>query len=345
MLKHSLFRAALDLIALTQAPRWLPDSGRAAGFVLTLHHVAPTSPATFTPNDVLWINPDFLDRLLGHLAAGGWRFVPVDAILTASGGPADRRRVAITLDDGYRDNLEYALPIFQKHRAPFTIFVCPGFSDRTAELWWEALERIIVRERSIPAPGEGGAPALPTGSDAEKVRAFFVWRHWLMQVADEAAQRQAIRALALRYGLDLVALAEELVMDWSDVRRIAADPLCTIGAHTMTHPALGRLPEQAARTEIADSVDRIAAEIGRRPTTLAFPYGMAFAAGPREAALAAAAGLRGSFTTSPGYIPASGSRHGLPRVSVNGLFQEPRYLDALLTPGLWDLRDRIRRGR
>ena len=52
-----------------------------------------------------------------------------------------------------------------------------------------------------------------------------------------------------------------------------------------------------------------------------------------------------SFTTQPGYIPAGGTRHGLPRVSINGLFQELRYLDVLLSPGLWTLRDRFRKAR
>ena len=110
-------------------------------------------------------------------------------------------------------------------------------------------------------------------------------------------------------------------------------------------PALARLSPEAASREIEGSVERIAAEIGKRPTTIAFPYGYPAAAGPREAELAERAGLAASFTTQPGYIPASGSRHGLPRVSVNGLFQRVRYLETLLNPGLWKLRNRIRGAR
>jgi peptidoglycan/xylan/chitin deacetylase (PgdA/CDA1 family) len=92
-----------------------------------------------------------------------------------------------------------------------------------------------------------------------------------------------------------------------------------------------------------DSADRIERETGRRPTSLAFPYGYRAAAGEREAELAGEAGLYASFTTRPGYVPASGARHGLPRVSLNGLFQEVRYLDVLLSPGLWALRDGLRK--
>jgi peptidoglycan/xylan/chitin deacetylase (PgdA/CDA1 family) len=153
----------------------------------------------------------------------------------------------------------------------------------------------------------------------------------------------AIRALADKYRLDLAALAAELVMGWDEVRAIAADPLCTIGAHTMTHPALARLSPDAALAEMRDSADRIAKEIGTRPTSLAFPYGYPAAAGAREARLAGEAGLAASLTTQPGYVPATGVRHGLPRVSINGLFQRLRYLDVLLSPGLWTLRNQLKR--
>jgi peptidoglycan/xylan/chitin deacetylase (PgdA/CDA1 family) len=142
--------------------------------------------------------------------------------------------------------------------------------------------------------------------------------------------------------LDLAALAEELVMDWDEIRTIAADPLASIGAHTMTHPALARLPPQAAFREMRDSADRIEAETGRRPTSIAFPYGYKAAAGSREAGLAGQAGFAASFTTRPGYISSGGSRHGLPRVSLNGLFQNIRHVETLLNPGLWKAKERLR---
>ncbi len=341
MSRHALIRAALEALSVARAPSWLPRPADASGFVVTLHHVAPASSAAFKPNALLSITPEFLDSLLGHFAAEGWRFVSVDEITAP--GAADPRRIAVTLDDGYRDNRDYALPVFQRHGVPFTIFVCPGFSDRTSELWWEALERIIAATDSLEAPG--GRGELSTRSVLEKDQAFQVWRHWLTVEADEARQREAIRALSTKHGIDLAALARDLVMDWEELAGIAAEPLCSIGAHTMTHPALARLSREAALREITESIDAITALLGKRPTSLAFPYGYPAAAGPRDALLAEEAGLRASFTTQPGYIPAAGSRHGLPRVSINGLFQTLRFHDVLLSPGLWALRNRLRKAR
>lgn len=343
MARRQAIRLALGALALTRAERWLPAARNAAGLVVTLHHVAPQRAASFAPNAHLSITPDFLDRFIVHLKARGWRFVGVADLLSRSAG--DARRIAVTLDDGFRDNFDHAWPVFRRHAVPFTIYVCPGFCDRTAELWWEALERIIGGTDSLSLAGEGPAETLSTHTPAEKQRAFDLWAAWLTGEADEARQRHVIRALAAKYGLDLAALAGELVMDWKAVRTIAADRLCTIGAHTMTHPALARLPAQAALREMVESAERIEAEIGVRAATIAFPYGYVAAASPREAELAGEAGFAASFTTRPGTVPASGARQGLPRISVNGLYQDVRLLEALLTPGLWELKDRLRKRR
>ncbi len=345
MHRHALIRAALEALSLTGAPFWLPKAADASGFVVTLHHVRPDRGVAFDPNGLLSITPDFLDRFLGHFIKRGWRFVPVEEIVPDSRRAPDPRRIAVTLDDGYRNNAEHALPVFRKHGVPFTIYVCPGFSDRTAELWWEALERIIAGAESFAPPGDGVSTRVPTRTPAEKLAMFNAWRTWLITDVDETRQRVTIRALAGAQGLDLARLAAELVMDWRELRTIAADPLCSIGAHTMTHASLARLPADAALREIKESVDRIAAEIGTRPRSIAFPYGGLRAAGLREAKLAEQAGLAASFTTRPGYMPSNGWSHGLPRVSVNGFFQHARFYDVLLTSGLWRLRNQVMKMR
>jgi peptidoglycan/xylan/chitin deacetylase (PgdA/CDA1 family) len=330
---------ALGAMAVARVDRWLPAGSGVAGTVLTLHHVEPPRPSQFAPNAHLSITPDFLDGFVTRLQARGFRFVSLSELVEH--GEGDPRRIAVTLDDGFRDNRQHALPVFRRHSVPFTLYICPGFCDRTAELWWEALERIIAATESLSLDGSGPGGTLRTRTPAEKRSAFRLWARWLTTEADEREQREIVRRLAEKYRLDLAGLAAELVMEWDEVRSIAADPLCTIGAHTMTHPALARLPADAALREMRESADRIAAEIGMRPASIAFPYGYAAAATAREADLARQAGFAASFTTRPGTVPVSGSRHGLPRISVNGLYQDFRVLEVLVTPGLWSLKKRL----
>ena len=335
---------ALRTLAFTRAERWLPAPGDAAGIVVTLHHVTPPQAGEFQPNAHLSVTPVFLDALLGRLKARGRTFVPVADLLSESRRQGDARRIAVTLDDGFRDNFVHALPVFRRQGVPVTLYVCPGFCDRTAELWWEALERIVAAADEMPEPGEALSGAMRSTVPHEKRKAFAAWAHWLTAVADESLQRRAIRALAARFSLDLAALARELVMDWDEVRALARDPLCTIGAHTMTHPALARLPAGAALSEMRESAERIERELGVRPTTFAFPYGYRAAAGEREAELAERAGFLASFTTRPGFVRTD-ARQGLPRVSINGLYQDPEAMETLLNPGLWALRNKMRKPR
>lgn len=344
MVQHAILKASMTALAVARFPDWAPTIPNTRGLILTLHHVEPEISEAFTPNAGLAITPEFLDELITGLKDSGYRFVSLDELAERE-APDAARRIAVTLDDGYRDNSDHAWPVFSRHGVPFTIFVCPGFCDRTAELWWEALEIIVRKSDHVGLADEAGAPDTPSRTVAEKERAFAAWRNWLLGEVDETRQRVVIRKLAERHGVDLAALAGELVMDWNEVRRIAADPLCTIGAHTMTHPALARLPAPEALGEMRDSADRIEIEIGKRPASLAFPYGFRAAAGPREAGLAAQAGFAVSVTTRPGFLRAGDDSHGLPRVSVNGMHQSLASMRVLLTPALWQVRDRLARTR
>jgi len=323
-------RAGLDRAAAAIRPP--------AGVVFTLHHVRPArAPRSFDPNAGLSITPDFLNAVLTLLIDNGWKAVPVERLfgeIVNGRGPT----FAVTLDDGFRDNLEYALPVFEAHRVPFTVYVTAGFCDRTAELWWEALEEIIATNEIVRSDGFGPADAFATRTLREKQRAFSTWVGWLTRTVTEDEQRVAIRRLAAEHGVDLADLAERLVTSWDEVRSLSAHPLASIGAHTVRHPALARLPAECALGEMVESAERIERETGHRPTTIAFPYGYAAAAGEREARLAAQAGFAASFTTRPGVLLDAATRHGLPRISLNGHLQSTRATRLLAEPGLWKLR-------
>jgi peptidoglycan/xylan/chitin deacetylase (PgdA/CDA1 family) len=75
----------------------------------------------------------------------GYTVVGLDAVLASyeSGEPLPPRSALITFDDGYRDNLENAVPILQKHSYPAVMFVPIGFLDGTRRLPHE--ERLAAR--------------------------------------------------------------------------------------------------------------------------------------------------------------------------------------------------------
>ena len=97
-------------------------------------------------------------------------------------------------------------------------------------------------------------------------------------------------------------------MNWQEIAELAADPLVTIGAHTVNHPMLAKLPRDAVRSEMDMSRSVIEAALGVRPAHLSYPVGDPTSAGPREFGIAAELGFKTAVTTRPGVLFAAHRR-------------------------------------
>lgn len=343
--RHKAIAATFKLMVATGADRWSRGFAQGAGVVLTLHHVRPRQTRGFAPNALLEITPDFLDTALSLIRAEGYDIVSLDEALLRLQQPKQGRFfVALTFDDGYRDNVEHAWPVLAKHGAPWTLFVTPGFADRTARLWWLELEEAI---RALPRLDL----ALPDGrftaraeTDAEKTKAFDSL-YWRLRNGPEAILLSAISDLAAQAGIDSATQAERECLPWETLRALSGAPGVTIGAHTLTHPRLAKLNVEAARAEIVESRERLEAELGMPIHHFAYPVGDPTSAGPREFALAREAGFVSAVTTQPGHLVPEHVEglHALPRVSLNGLHQNEAALRALLSGLPFWLRNRGRK--
>ena len=95
------------------------------------------------------------------------------------------------------------------------------------------------------------------------------------------------------------------------------------------------------RAELDNSRTVIEAALGVRPAHLAYPVGDTAAAGPREFKIAAELGFKTAVTTRPGVVFRQHAEHltALPRISLNGNFQRPRYAKVLISgaaTALWN---------
>jgi peptidoglycan/xylan/chitin deacetylase (PgdA/CDA1 family) len=242
-----------------------------------------------------------------------------------------RRFASFTLDDGYRDNRDFALPVLREFEAPFTVYVTSDFAEGTGRLWWISLEAVIARTNSVEVEIGGAATRFDTGTPAAKQVAFDRLHDWLRGLPGEHDLAREIGALCARHGVDEAAICRDLCMSWDELKPFADDPLTAIGAHSITHGNLARQTEPTARHEMVASRERIEAAMQRPVVHLAYPYGDKGAARAREFALARAAGYRTAVTTRPGMIFPENANHltALPRVSLNGNYQDARILPVL----------------
>ncbi len=197
------------------------------------------------------------------------------------------RFAAFTFDDGYRDNLTVALPVFRAHRVPVCVYVTTGLIDRTAPCWWGALAHLVESRDQVDLAGLGLSETLPTASWPEKRAAFARIEAWVHD--DLESRAESVRQWCRDAGVDERAVLDAAMLTWDELREMARDPLVTIGAHGVTHRRLSRLDDESARRELADGRARIEAELGRPVRHLAYPYGGPAACGAREFRLAAEA--------------------------------------------------------
>jgi peptidoglycan/xylan/chitin deacetylase (PgdA/CDA1 family) len=333
-IRNSLLRAAFEAFYFSGAHMLLGPLCRGVGAVLMLHRVRPPCFERFQPNRLLEITPAFLESVIEELRRVGTEWVSLDEMhRRMTEREFGRRFFCLTLDDGYRDNKEWAYPILERHGVPFTIYVPTSFPDRLGKLWWVMLEQAIANTEQIAVTIDGEQRVIACVSTAQKYEAYAHLMGWLRGLPSNEAIMDAVGDLAQRYGIDAEAICNEHCMTWNEIAELAKNPLVTIGAHTVNHVILAKSSDAAARTELKMGQAVLEAALGKVPAHLSYPFGDASAAGQREFKAAEEAGYKTAVTTRPGVLFADHADHlfALPRLSINGDFQRRRYVKVLLS--------------
>lgn len=341
--KYAVIRTMFELIWLSGLPGLLRRFSQSRGVIFTLHRVLPDTPADFSPNAILQVEPNFLEYVIERLRDLDIDIVSMDEALERLAAPKKGRPfVVLTFDDAYKDNLKYALPILRRQEAPFTLYVPTALVDGVGELWWQAIEDIISRQQAIAMTVDGETDYVDTRTTSQKQAAFDTL-YWQMRKMPEDERIALLRKFAAAYGYDLDQQCRDLIMDWPELRHFAGESLCTIGAHTVHHYELAKLPLDQARNEISKSAEILHAQFGQRPAHFSYPLGGPLSAGPREFALARESGFSSAVTTRPGglYKRHAQDPFALPRVSLNGYFQSRRYVDVFATGAIFSLMGKL----
>jgi len=341
-----LLKAALSALHYTGADDLAGTYVGGDGVILMLHHVTPDRPRDFEPNGILKVTPEFLEAVIKEVRSAGFEIIALDAVKArlARHGSAAKPFAVFTLDDGYKDNRDFAYPVFKRHGVPFTIYVPTAYADGEGDLWWLGLEEALRRLSSVEIDRDGVTRVYALATAEEKIAAFDHIYWWLRRMPEVRA-RAIVSDLATKAGFDPAVLCRKLVMSWDEIRALAKDPLVTIGAHTCNHFALAKLSSAEARREIESSVRKIAKELGKPCRHFSYPYGDEGSAGDREFEIAGGLGIETAVTTRKGLIRKmhASSMTALPRLSLNGDYQDARYVKVLLSGLPFALRDGVKR--
>jgi peptidoglycan/xylan/chitin deacetylase (PgdA/CDA1 family) len=219
--------------------------------------------------------------------------VPLDEALDAlqAGRPLPPRAVAITFDDGYRDNLTLAVPVLQRLKIPASIFLVPGFLSGHEHAWWERLGWAMMRSRAPALDFEGRRLELSTV--AERRTALAAVEESVKRL-DHAARQQAVERVVAVLEPEGTYHADALFMNWDDARSMVRAGI-SIGSHTMRHAILAREADKTQREDLSESRRLLESELQTAVRTLAYPNGQADDYDAGTGAAARAAGYSHAF--------------------------------------------------
>ena len=238
-----------------------------------------------------------LEWILSWLKDTGIQFVSLDEAMQRLSRPSSGRFCAFTFDDGYADNLTHALPVMKRFGAPFTVYVATGMRTGTIDAWWLGLAALINTHDRIELPDLNCR--FECSDQATKKRAYLAITK---RVHSDYDALPAVKAAISAAGIDSAALAQREALSNEQLRRLAASPLVTIGAHGERHINLARVSVAEAQQEMISSRRLLEHIVDREVVHFAYPFGNANACGQREARLARAAGFRTAVTTRHGTL-------------------------------------------
>jgi peptidoglycan/xylan/chitin deacetylase (PgdA/CDA1 family) len=230
------------------------------------------------------------DHFAAHMDVLGARARPLrlaEAVRAAAQPVLPPRAVAVTLDDGYADTLERALPVLERSGVPATVFLvtgCPG-----EEFWWDELSRILLTAGRLPPrldlqmPGWQQSWTIAEGPAGLDRRGVAARRRTLGSVADamrvlppparRAAMQQVRQWASETPGAPGRSPERPRALTRDEIRQLASSPGIEIGAHTVSHPVLPSLPPDVQRAEISQSRDALQRLTGSGIASFSYPHG------------------------------------------------------------------------
>lgn len=250
--------------------------------------------------------------LIERLIAQGYSFISMEELydrIVRNNSEAYTRPFAVfTFDDGYSDIFNCAFPMLQRYQIPFTLYLTTGYPDKAIIHLSEAVEEIVRNQQVVYIQNEQETLSFDTSSLERKQQSFSQIEKYLW------TQFSTIEDMAAALGINM-ANYEQYGLSWEQLALMSKNPLCTIGAHTITHPNLTKLSIDKLREELIEPKKRIEHQLGIEVRHFAYPFGK-FSSLVREEAVEA--GYKTIVTTQSGYLDMNAiDLFSLPRICAD----------------------------
>ena len=282
-------------------------------------------PRNAIPLEIFEAQMDFLARRR--------KVVSMSALVDAleSGENAEAGTVVISFDDGYRDTLELAAPILERHGLPAILYLSTGTAARGANQWVDELYSAFQFRTRHQLRLDG--PDSPV-YDLEKKDTLFEAYHATAGrlVAMEPSERNEFLE-EVKAQLSAAERPPRLMLTWPEVKELTRRyPGFEIGGHTREHLDLTACGEEAARADLKGSMADIAGELKIEVVHLAYPYGRT---NERIREMVAGSSLRSAVIgESMSLVHCGTDRFAMPRIEARSAMTRFRFQTSGAYPDL-----------
>ena len=208
-------------------------------------------------------------------------------------GPSSDFKVAVTFDDGYRDNLTVALPILEKFNIPATIYVTTRFPEGNNWMWWYEIWDCLANLDDLTINFMGVFQKYNVTRYNSKKECFLKLTKWMSQLTS----KEQFDLMSEISKTTKRRQYPELCLNWDEIKYLDSNPLITIGAHSHTHPKLKNLTYEESFFEINSSKEILEDKLSRKIEHFAYPFGGVNDIGKKELEIIRKCGFDTATTT------------------------------------------------
>lgn len=233
--------------------------------VLSLHRVSDEFDPVWNP-----MKPNTFENLLLYVKEHYEvvRFSQLD-----DAPKTNKPRLVLSFDDGYKDFMEFALPLLQKYNLPCNHNFVINCVDNGSSIWTQDVNEIIgaiyqhQQSQTLHFDGVDYFFDIELPADAgTSVQ--------LLHAMLKAPQLIRSQAIAQWQQLYTPCATRAKFMTWDDIRQCAASGLVEIGSHTVSHDSLPTITAPAVlQHELTYSKRRLEQELGQTIRVIALPNG------------------------------------------------------------------------
>jgi peptidoglycan/xylan/chitin deacetylase (PgdA/CDA1 family) len=287
------------------------------GAILCYHRVVDqnTFDKELSPQKNLLISTNDFDNQI-HYLSKFFSIISIDDMSNHIKSKSKEFKVSITFDDGYKDNLDNALPILEQYNIPATIYVTTRFPEGDCRMWWYEIWEIIQSLDVVLFSWKNQKFNLKLNSYSKKIYAY----NLLCNLVAKQNYEDQNKIILLIGGVDYKQKNYSgLCLSWDEIKKLSKNRLITIGSHSHTHSSLSHLDDEKVKSELIQSKKLIEKNINNSVHHLAYPFGTQTDVSEREFQYANDVGHYSAVVTRPNKINDSTDLFSIPRISAGNI--------------------------